>query len=163
ERATERLRQAADGAVVRCLGESRMEVPRELARVVAGRERLAAVLAELAQLREIVVGRARARERYGAELDDQARLDDVLGRRRRPELPLTSDTVWATFDPVGAVTNAPPRAPTFPSISPIASSERSASRTVTRLTPNCSASSRSGERRSPALSRPVRIAVRICS
>ena len=76
---------------------------------------------------------------------------------------IMSDIVCATFEPVGAVTNAPPRAPTLTSIRPIASSERSASRTVTRLTPNCSASSRSGDSRSPALIRPVRIAVRICS
>ena len=60
-----------------------MEVPRELARVVARLERLASTLAELAQLREVLVARARARERDGAELDDQARLDDVFGRRRR--------------------------------------------------------------------------------
>ena len=77
------------------------------------------------------------------------------------DITIMSDIDCATFDPVGAVTKAPPRAPTLTSISPIASIERSASRTVTRLTPNCSASSRSGESRSPALTRPVRIALRI--
>ena len=37
---------------------------------------------------------------------------------------------------VGAVTNAPPRAPTLMVTMPLASSPRNASRTVTRLTPN---------------------------
>ena len=71
--------------------------------------------------------------------------------------------VWPTIEPEGTVTNAPPRAPTRTSMSPIASSARSASRTVTRLTPNCSASSRSGGRRSPSRSFPVTIAWRIWS
>ena len=44
---------------------------------------------------------------------------------------------------VGIVTNAPPRAPTRISTSPLDSSIRSASRTVTRLTPNRSHRSRS--------------------
>jgi hypothetical protein len=66
--------------------------------------------------------------------------------------------VWPTIDPDGTVTNAPPRAPTRTSIRPVASSARSASRTVRRLTPKCSASSRSGASRSPATSLPVTIA-----
>jgi hypothetical protein len=76
---------------------------------------------------------------------------------------IMSDIVCPTTEPVGAVTNAPPRAPTRTSMRPIASSARSASRTVTRETLNCSASSRSGGRRSPFGSLPPRIAARIWS
>jgi len=101
------------------------------------------------QLLAIVRDDVHRLDRLITDISEASRLDAQLSR--------------ATFEPVGAVTNAPPRAPTRTSIRPIASSERSASRTVTRLTPNWSASSRSGERRSPALRRPPRIAPRICS
>jgi len=49
----------------------------------------------------------------------------------------------ATRSVFASATNAPPIAPTFTRMRPRASSTRSASRTVMRETPNCSASSRS--------------------
>src|SRR5439155_7717040 len=55
-------------------------------------------------------------------------------------------------------TNAPPFDPTLISTSPDDSSERKASRTEIRLTPNCSARPRSGGSRSPARQRPEKIA-----
>src|SRR5690606_19053910 len=64
---------------------------------------------------------------------------------------------------LGAVTNAPPRAPTRMSTRPVASSTRRASRTVTRLTPYRSHRSRSLGSLSPAVSCPERISRRIWS
>ena len=64
----------------------------------------------------------------------------------------------ATRSVFASSTNAPPIAPTFTRMSPRASSTRRASRTVIRDTPNCSASSRSDCRRSPARSSPAKIA-----
>ncbi len=64
---------------------------------------------------------------------------------------------------VGAVTNAPPWAPTRMTTRPLASNPRSASRTVTRLTPKRSPSSRSEGSRSPATRSPSRISRRIWS
>jgi hypothetical protein len=63
----------------------------------------------------------------------------------------------------GAVTNAPPLAPTRTSIRPFASSMRSASRTETRLTPSCFVRSRSDGSWSPGASEPARIAALIRS
>jgi hypothetical protein len=76
---------------------------------------------------------------------------------------IRSDIPCATTEPEGMVTNAPPRAPTRTSINPMTSSARSASRTVIRLTPNCSASSRSEARRWPCVSRPLMMVTRIWS
>ena len=115
------------GAVVRGRREERVELPRELARVRPAASAFAAALVELAQQLEVLLGRAGAGERYRPELDDQPRLHDVLGADRRPSC-IMSDIACATMAPVGAVTNAPPRAPTRTSIRPIASSDRSASR-----------------------------------
>ena len=64
----------------------------------------------------------------------------------------------ATRSTLASATNAPPVAPTFTRMRPRASRTRSASRTVMRETPNCSASSRSDWRRSPACSSPAKIA-----
>src|SRR5207244_5161453 len=61
----------------------------------------------------------------------------------------------------GAETYGPPCPPTFTRTSPLASSARSASRTVTRLTPNCCAISRSVGSRSPGRYWPFMIARRI--
>ena len=58
---------------------------------------------------------------------------------------------------------APPVAPLCSWISPACSSERSASRSVLRDTPNCSASTRSDGRRLPTPSRPAAISARICA
>src|SRR6266516_3616310 len=63
----------------------------------------------------------------------------------------------------GERTKAPPRAPTRISTRPLASRTRSASRTVTRLTPKCSQSSRSAGSRSPGCSWPCRMSRRIWS
>ena len=63
----------------------------------------------------------------------------------------------------GVVTKAPPRAPTRISTRPPASRMRRASRTVTRLTPMRSQSSRSEGSRSPGRSRLVRMRVLIWS
>ena len=81
----------------------------------------------------------------------------------RADIIIMSLIVWPMIEPDGTVTKAPPRAPTRTSSRPIASSARRASRTVTRLTPNCSASSRSGGRRLPCSSFPVTIACLIWS
>src|SRR5258708_33470634 len=61
----------------------------------------------------------------------------------------------------GAETYGPPWPPTFTRTSPLAWSARSASRTVTRLTPNCWAISRSVGSRSLGRYWPVMIARRI--
>ena len=67
-----------------------------------------------------------------------------------------------TVSPLLSLTKAPPRAPLRKVISPAISSERSASRSVFRDTPNCTASSRSGGKRSPARRRPCSNSSRIC-
>ena len=67
------------------------------------------------------------------------------------------------FALVGILTNAPPRAPTFVSIIPAPSSRRSASLTVTLLTPNCWQRSRSDGSRSPGRRWPSRTRPRIWS
>ena len=83
-----------------------------------------------------------------------ALITDSVSRSARPSPTRSLD---------GTVTNAPPRAPTRISTSPLDSSIRSASRTVTRLTPKRSHRSRSGGSRSPGLSCPCRMSSRICS
>jgi hypothetical protein len=76
---------------------------------------------------------------------------DVLSRSVIP---------WPALSAVGAVTNAPPRAPSRISTSPLDSSTRSASRSDSLLTPSCSQSSRSEGRRWPSESSPLRIMAR---
>src|SRR5215813_3356390 len=61
----------------------------------------------------------------------------------------------------GSATYGPPCPPTFTRTKPLASSARSASRTVTRLTANWCAISRSVGRRSPGRYRPDKMALRI--
>src|SRR5438067_2501187 len=68
----------------------------------------------------------------------------------------------ATRSVFASATNAPPMAPTFTRMRPRASRTRSASRTVMRETPNCSASSRSDCSRSPAWSSALNTARSIC-
>src|SRR5207249_1715384 len=75
QRAAEGLRETLDRAVVRGLGQQRVELPRELSGVGAVAERRARTVAEVDQPREVVRRRAGASERDRAELDDEPRLD----------------------------------------------------------------------------------------
>lgn len=100
-------------------------------------------------------------------------LDGVVGQYHPDALATSSGVtgtnmrMCASLSPIrsgpGTVTNAPPRAPLRIWMSPSAWRMRKASRTVTRLVPRRSLSSRSGGRRSPGFRRPWRIAYWICS
>src|SRR5438105_2586767 len=83
---------------------------------------------------------------------------DSVMRLRRIKVEIDS----ATRSVFASATDAPPVARAFTRMRPRASRTRSASRTVMRETPNCSASSRSDCRRSPAWSSPLKIARSIC-
>ena len=68
----------------------------------------------------------------------------------------------AMASPLRPLMKAPPLAPFCSRIRPACSSERSASRSVLRDTPNCSDSARSDGSRVPTLSRPCDSSPRIC-
>ncbi len=89
----------------------------------------------------------RASERSVNEKSDRRSMSEMLTATRR-------GSAWAM--------NAPPVAPRRNSTSPATSNIRIASRTVFRLTANCSANARSDGRRSPVESSPRCTSSRIC-
>ncbi len=81
----------------------------------------------------------------------------AVAERKRSSAP----SAPATCSALGSATNAPPREPVRISITPWASSARSASRRVVRETPKVTPSSRSLGSRSPGAMPPEAIASRI--